>query len=167
MVKTFRQARAYSRGVSASEFRRRLAHYIGCVRYGGDFVAIGRKGEDNVYLISQADWDLLGKKIDDLDSGKFDPKLRVRHSGLWELLNWESHRANVAALMNWRRGREPRLDPAVSEEAPPPPSHPPASKDRASRGRPDPMDLVDGALARLEKIGKISPKADEDDGSDR
>lgn len=167
MVKTYRQGRAYARGVTVSEFRRRLAHYIGRVRYGGDFVAIGRKGEDSVYLISQADWDLFGKKITDLDAGKFDPELRVRHGGLWELLNWESHKANVAALMNWRRGTEPRPAPPTPEETPALLSQPPASKDRTSRGRPNPMDLVDGAIARLESLGKTSPKTDEDDGSDR
>ncbi len=166
MVKSYRQGRAFTQGITVSEFRRCLAHYVGCVRYGGDFIAINRKGEDSVYLISQADWDLLGKKITDLDSGKFDPELRVRHSGLWELLNWESHRASVTALMNWRRDREPRPESPLPEETPTPPTQPSFSEKRTDNARPDPMDLVESAIARLEKIGQITSKTDRENGSE-
>lgn len=143
MVKEFRPAKNYMKGIGTSEFRRRLSHYIGCVRYGGDFVAIRRKGEDNVYLISQFDWDLLGRKITDLDSGKFDPKLRVRHSGLWELLNWESRKESVADAIRWAKGA------ARSDAAPETPS---TEDDMPEAKKSDAMALVDGALERLAEI---------------
>ncbi len=46
-------------GVSVSEFRRRLAHYISVVRYGDDWVCIHRKGMEPVYLVSEADMKLI------------------------------------------------------------------------------------------------------------
>ncbi len=147
MVKKSRQSSNYMRGIGTSEFRRRLSHYIGCVRYGGDFVAIRRKGEDNVYLISQFDWDLLGRKITDLDSGKYDPKLKVRHGGSRELLNWEKQRESVAAMLSWKRGGAPGAD-AVREE--------PVALEVSEGGeKRDAMSLVDGALARLEAIERV------------
>ncbi|MGI9390051.1 MAG: type II toxin-antitoxin system Phd/YefM family antitoxin, partial [Boseongicola sp.] len=67
MGKALRAARASLAVVTTTAFRRRLAHYVGRVRHGGDFIAIERKGEENVYLISQADWDLLDVKIAEVE----------------------------------------------------------------------------------------------------
>ena len=47
-----------------THFRRHMAHYIAMVRYGDDFVCIKRRGMDNVYLVSQADFDLICKRRD-------------------------------------------------------------------------------------------------------
>ena len=73
--------------ISTSEFRRRLAHYIGLVRYGNDVVVIHRKGEEPVYLISRADWDLLDKKIDHLENDGRDPVTGRLKLGIWRLLS--------------------------------------------------------------------------------
>ena len=55
--------------VSVTQFRKHLAHYIATVRYGDDYVCIQRKGQDPVYLISQADMDLIWERRDDLEVG--------------------------------------------------------------------------------------------------
>ena len=99
MVKRIIPAPAYSRRIYVSEFRRRLSHFISEVRHGGDFVCIRRKGEENVYLISQADWDLLSSRIDDLESGKRDPESGMRKGGLWRWLNWDHHQE---MMQEWR-----------------------------------------------------------------
>ena len=75
-------ARASLAVVTTTAFRARLAHYVGRVRHGGDFIAIRRKSEENVYLISQADWDLLDAKIADIEEGPFDPDWNCRRGGI-------------------------------------------------------------------------------------
>ncbi|MDA8586828.1 type II toxin-antitoxin system Phd/YefM family antitoxin [Rhodobacteraceae bacterium] len=59
-------------GVSVTEFRKHLADYIAMVRYGDDWVCIRRKGKDPVWLISQADMDLIWERRDDLHAGPRD-----------------------------------------------------------------------------------------------
>ena len=101
MVKDLRPARASLAVVTTTAFRARLAHYVGRVRHGGDFIAIERKGEENVYLISQADWDLLDAKIADIEEGPYDPDWKCRRGGImkWFRLRREDaeQRARIAA----------------------------------------------------------------------
>lgn len=68
--------------IGITEFRRRLAHWIGCVRYGDDFICIRRKGEDPVFLISKADFDLMEKTRIDYDAGPYDPVTKGRREGI-------------------------------------------------------------------------------------
>lgn len=97
MYNSFEPADPSTATISTSEFRHRLAHYIGLVRYGNDVVVIQRKGEEPVYLISQADWDLLGKKIDHLENDGRDPDTGKLKLGLWRLL-----RISYGADSIWR-----------------------------------------------------------------
>lgn len=61
-------------GVSVTEFRRHMAHYIAAVRYGDDWLCIRRKGTDPVYLVSETDFRLICEKVDDMAEGPRDPK---------------------------------------------------------------------------------------------
>lgn len=76
----------FIRGIKVSEFRRRLAHYIARVRHGDDFVAIHRKGEDPVFLISKADFDLMEEKRLDVEVGPWCEKTKVRRGGIMKWL---------------------------------------------------------------------------------
>ena len=70
-----------------THFRRHMAHYITLVRYGDDYVCIKRRGMDNVYLVSQADFDLINKRRDVLIHGPCDPKTGNRIGrGFWHVL---------------------------------------------------------------------------------
>jgi len=109
MVNNDRAARASLAVVTTSEFRGRLAHYIGRVRHGGDFVAIRRKGEENVYVISQADWDLLDKKIADLEDGPYDPDWKCRRGGIWAWLDLERRSARLGARIAARAEERERI----------------------------------------------------------
>ena len=60
-------------GITVSEFRRHLAHYIAMVRYGDDWVRIQRKGMEPVYLVSEADMQLIWKTSDEFYAGPKDP----------------------------------------------------------------------------------------------
>ena len=68
--------------MGTSEFRRRLAHWIGSVRYGDDVICIRRRGADPVYLISKADFDLMEQKRLDIDVGPWDEELKARSGGI-------------------------------------------------------------------------------------
>lgn len=65
-------------GISVTELRRHLAHYIAMVRYGDDWVCIRRKGMDPVYLVSEADMKLIWERSDDMEDGLRDPKTGMR-----------------------------------------------------------------------------------------
>lgn len=152
MLKEFRPAHPYSNGVSASTFRKRLSHYVAQVRHGNDFVCIRRRGEENVYLISQADWDLLRQKIVDLESGTFDPKVGARTEGLWALLNWEYRWEQAGNWLDARRRAKVQKEPvATSAKLVTMPEPLADSDDR------DAMTLVDSAMARLEELDRIKP----------
>ncbi len=72
------------KSIRVTEFRRHMAHYIAMVRYGDDWVAIQRKGGYPVYLVSQADFDLLHERKDDVLHGPRDPETGKRTGrGLW------------------------------------------------------------------------------------
>lgn len=60
--------------ITVTEFRRWMAHYIAMVRYGNDYVCIKRRGMDPVYLVSQADIDLIRERSDGLEQGLRNPK---------------------------------------------------------------------------------------------
>ena len=64
--------------VTVTQFRRWMAHYIAMVRYGDDYVCIKRRGRDPVYLVCQADMDLIWERSDDLHSGPHDPETGCR-----------------------------------------------------------------------------------------
>ena len=85
-MKTDDDGHPYTRAVTVSEFRRHLARYIARVRFGDDFVAVHRRGEDPVFLISQADFDLLEERRTDLDVGPYDPERKGRWAGIMKFL---------------------------------------------------------------------------------
>ena len=95
--------------MTTSEFRGRLAHYIGRVRHGGDFIAIRRKGEDNVYVISQADWDVLDRKMADLDEGPYDPVQKRRRGGFLAWFKLEGRSARLRAGIAARAEERERI----------------------------------------------------------
>ena len=70
-------------GITVSQFRARLAHYISAVRYGDDWVCIQRKGEDPVYLVSEADMKLIWKTSDEFYEGGRDAQGFLKGRGLW------------------------------------------------------------------------------------
>lgn len=72
--------------IGTSEFRRRLSHHLGRVRYGGHCLAIHRKNEDPVYLIAQADFDLLRDRIADVEDGPLCRKTDKRWGGMMQYL---------------------------------------------------------------------------------
>jgi len=102
MVKNFGAARTALAVVTASEFRGRLAHYIGRVRHGGDFIAIQRKGEESVYVISQADWDLLDARIADIEDGPYDPEGKRRRGGIMAWFRLRREEARLRARIKAR-----------------------------------------------------------------
>ncbi len=71
--------------VTVTEFRKYLARYIATVRYGSDYVCIRRKGQDPVYLISQADMDLIWERRDDLEVGPRNEDGQRSGNGLMNL----------------------------------------------------------------------------------
>lgn len=79
----------HTKTVTISELRKDLARLVASVRYGSDFVVIRRKAEDNVYLISQADWDLLDRKIDELETGRWCDRRKRMVGGLMSFLRRE------------------------------------------------------------------------------
>lgn len=109
MVNSFRADRTALAVVTASEFRARLAHYIGRVRHGGDFIAIERKGEENVYLISQADWDLLEVWIADVEDGPYDPAVKRRRGGILAWFRLRSEEARLRARLKARAEERERI----------------------------------------------------------
>ena len=90
----------------------------------------------------------------------------MRQGGLREWLNWEIHKTGIAPRLNWRREKEFRPATPMPEAPPLLPTQPSAPKKRTDPGRPDPMESVDGAVARLEKIEQISLQSDDADRSD-
>ena len=69
---------------NVTHFRKYLSIYIDHVRYGDQYVRINRKGRDAVYLISQADFDLLWSKQDALMYGPRDPETgKLPARGFW------------------------------------------------------------------------------------
>ncbi|MEM7719116.1 MAG: type II toxin-antitoxin system Phd/YefM family antitoxin [Pseudomonadota bacterium] len=74
--------RPIHKAVTVTQFRRHLAHYIAAVRYGDDYVCIQRRGRDPVYLISQADMDLIWDRCADLEHGPRDAQGHRRGFGL-------------------------------------------------------------------------------------
>lgn len=70
-------------GVTVSEFRRRLAHYVALVRYGDDWVCIHRKGMEPVYLVSEADMKLIWDTSDEFYGGGRDADGFLKGRGLW------------------------------------------------------------------------------------
>lgn len=68
--------------VTVTQFRRHMAHYIAMVRYGDDYICIQRRGHEPVFLVSQADMDLIWERRDDLESGPRDAKGHRRGFGL-------------------------------------------------------------------------------------
>ena len=109
MVNGNRAAGAGLAHVTTTEFRGRLAHYIGRVRHGGDFIAIRRKGEENVYVISQADWDLLDVKIADLEDGPYDPVWKCRTRGFMAWFKREREGAELDARIAARAEERERI----------------------------------------------------------
>lgn len=84
--------------VRVTEFRQRMSHYIAMVRYGDDWVCIKRRGTDPVYLVSQADFDLINRRRDRLLNAPKDPDTgKPKGKGLWQQLR--------DALAADRRGR--------------------------------------------------------------
>ena len=82
--------------VTVSQFRQRLASYIGCVRYGDDFVRIKRRGEDPVYLISEVDFKLMEKTRIDYDVGPKDPVSKGRFGGIMEYMRKRAKQRRLA-----------------------------------------------------------------------
>ena len=70
--KTLRQT------ITVTEFRRRMSHYVGAVRYGDDWLRITRKNADPVYLVSETDFRLICEAVDDLEGGPRDPATGTR-----------------------------------------------------------------------------------------
>ncbi len=72
-------------GISVTEFRRHMAHYIAMVRYGDDWVRIKRKGMEPVYLVSEADMRLIWKASDEFYEGTWtgNPKLPFKRGILY------------------------------------------------------------------------------------
>ncbi len=155
MVKRYIPAHPYTKGVSVSTFRKRLAHYIAQVRHGCDFVCIRRRGEGNVYLISQADWDLLSEKISHLESGRFDPEVGAATGGLWSLLNWEYRWEQAGKWLDARR--HPRVQKAPVATLAKPVTVPERLADVDDTDDRSAMELVDSALARLEEMDRFKP----------
>lgn len=83
---------------TVTRFRKYLSIYIDHVRYGDHFVCIERKGCDPVYLISQADFDLMCKRSDELLRPPINPQTGTvtKGNGFWcdllELLSTERKR---------------------------------------------------------------------------
>ena len=80
--------------ISVTEFRRHLSHYIALVRYGDDFICITRRGGNPVYLVSEADFDLIREQEEILDHGPRDENgERMQSDGLMsrlrDLIRWE------------------------------------------------------------------------------
>lgn len=51
-----------------------MANYVSAVRYGDDWVRIRRKNTGPVYLVSETDFRMICKAVDDLHDGPRDPK---------------------------------------------------------------------------------------------
>lgn len=84
--------------VSVTQLRRHLAHYIAMVRYGDDWVCIKRRGMPPVFLVSQADFDLICTRRDDLHGG---PPDAAGHRTGFGLVYW------LKALIRAERSGDP------------------------------------------------------------
>ena len=73
--------------IGITAFRKHMAHYIATVRYGDDWICIKRNHAEPVYLVSQADFDLISDRRDELLGAPRDPVTRMRRGkGMWQVL---------------------------------------------------------------------------------
>ena len=73
--------------VKVTAFRKNMSRLIASVRHGDDWVCIKRKGCDPVYLVSQADFDLIQSRRDALLNAPRDPETGMpTGKGFWQRL---------------------------------------------------------------------------------
>ena len=136
--------------VSTSAFRTRLSHHLGRVRHGGHCLAVERKNEEPVYVISAADFALLGTRVAEIEDGPQDPVTKRRRGGIMAFLRRESRvdalnariEARRVAQAAWAAEREAEALAAEAVE----PAHLPKTE-----GWEEVNDLIDSAMARLGK----------------
>jgi|GEM_PF-3557069 len=55
--------------IPSNEFRRRFSHYVGRLKDDGDVLIIRRGRDDQVYLVTEADWSLIEQALSETRDG--------------------------------------------------------------------------------------------------